>query len=437
MTTDGGSGTGRGRARPRGKASPDAAAQTASLEATAAVAETTPAPDALDPRLAALGFAPAAAAEPSPVRAGGWGAAPSPEPEPELQREPAPAPTPAHMNMSMPTPVAAPAPVAWPVPAAHSFVVPSDESPEEEAPLESVVEAPARVAGGYLPPAEEHRASPWTLRPSSTGSTGRAIGSSLSGSLGAVPVSSPEDGAETETDISAQRSVFAGSSQFGTPAEMPADAIGAPPAPFAAPAAPFAALAAPAATPAPAPFLASNVRPSEAATATTAAPAATAAPVAATAATARKESLQELIAFGLVAGGAVIGMASMLLPWGNGIDGAGIGINAVHSRPNEWGWSMPISIPLFLLSGLVLGAASGSDRAKERLPKLAPVIGQVTDMIIPMILGGLYLGVVLMAATYPWGFGGGVLAMLLAAGLLIGGAVVTLFSPAEVASDAE
>jgi hypothetical protein len=281
-------------------------------------------------------------------------------------------------------------------------------------------------------------------------------------------VSSPEDGAETETDISAQRSVFAGSSQFGTPAEMPADVIGGPPAPFAAPAAPFAApaapfaapaapfaapaapfaaLAAPAATPAPAPFLASNVRPSEAATATPAATAATAAtaapvaatdaPVAATAATARKESLQELIAFGLVAGGAVIGMASMFLPWGNGVDGAGIGINAAHSRPNEWGWTMWISIPLFLLSGLVLGAASGSDRAKERLPKLAPVIGQVTDMIIPMILGGLYLGVVLMAATYPWGFGGGVLAMLLAAGLLIGGAVVTLFSPAEVASDAE
>jgi hypothetical protein len=273
-------------------------------------------------------------------------------------------------------------------------------------------------------------------------------------------VSSPEDGAETETDISAQRSVFAGSSQFGTPAEMPADAIGAPPAPFAAPAAPFAALAAPTATPAPAPFLASNVRPSEAATATPAAtaataapaapaatpaataapaatPAATAAPAAATAATARKESTQELIAFGLVAGGAVLGMVSLLLPWGNGIDGAGIGINAAHSRPNEWGWTMWISIPLFLLSGLVLGAASGSDRAKERLPKLAPVIGQVTDMIIPMILGGLYLGVVLMAATYPWGFGGGVLAMLLAAGLLIGGAVVTLFSPTEVTSDAE
>jgi hypothetical protein len=210
--------------------------------------------------------------------------------------------------------------------------------------------------------------------------------------------------------------VFAGSSQFGTPVDLPSDLVAAPPAPSAAPA--------------PSPVIAPEAGPVQPAAATVATTP-QAAP-AADAAAAPKESVRELLAFGLVAGGAVLGMASMFLPWGNGIDGAGIGINAAHSSPNEPGWSMWIAIPILLLSALALGAAFGSDRAKVRLPKLAPIIGQVTDMIIPMILGGLYLGVVLMAATYPWGFGGGVLAMLLAAGLLIAGAVVTLFSPTEV-----
>ena len=435
--TDASSATGRGRARARGKASPEAADQTSRVETTAAVAETasvsdaasTPEtqsvtalePDAVDPRLAALGLAPAAAADPSPVSAGAWAAALAPEPTPAHTHMSMPMPVAAPMPVAPPMPVAAPMPSVWPVPAEHPFVTPAVDSvePADQAPLEAAEEPPARVAGGYLPPAEDRQGSPWTLRPSTAGSTGRVIGPSLSASVGAVPVSSLGDGAGVETDVSAQRSVFAGSSQFGTPVEVPSDPVGAP----------LASLGALAATP----DMAYDARPPQPAT-VAAAVTAQATTDAADATVAPKESTRELIAFGLVAGGAVVGMASMFLPWGNGIDGAGIGINAAHSSPSEWGWSMPIAIPIFLLSGLVLGAASGSDRAKERLPKLAPIIGQVTDMIIPMILGGLYLGVVLMAATYPWGFGGGVLAMLLAAGLLIGGAVVTLFSPAEVLS---
>ena len=149
-----------------------------------------------------------------------------------------------------------------------------------------------------------------------------------------------------------------------------------------------------------------------------------------------KESIQELVAFGLVAAGAVVGIASLFLPWGNATDGAGIAIDALRSRANEWGWSMSAAIPLFLLSALMLGAAYGSDRAKERIPNLAVVVGQVTDLILPMILGGLYLGVVVMAAPYPWGFGMGVAVMFVAAGLLIGGAIVNLLFPPKTESDA-
>jgi len=149
----------------------------------------------------------------------------------------------------------------------------------------------------------------------------------------------------------------------------------------------------------------------------------------------RKESVQELVAFGLVAAGAVVGIASLFLPWGNATDGAGIAIDALRSRANEWGWSMSSAIPLLLLSALMLGAAYGSDRAKERIPKLAGVVGQVTDLILPMTLGGLYLGVVVMAATYPWGFGIGVAVMFVAAGLLIGGAVMNLFFPPKTEPD--
>ena len=152
---------------------------------------------------------------------------------------------------------------------------------------------------------------------------------------------------------------------------------------------------------------------------------------------ARKESIEELVAFGLVAAGAVIGIAGLLLPWANstGIGIGNYGSNNTNPQANQWGLGMPASIFLFLLSGLVLGAASGSDRAKERLPALGTVIGQVTDLIMPMILGGVYLGVFLLYLTLPSGFGMGVLTMLLGGGLLIGGAIVTLFFPPEEAPE--
>jgi hypothetical protein len=150
---------------------------------------------------------------------------------------------------------------------------------------------------------------------------------------------------------------------------------------------------------------------------------------------ARKESTQELVAFGLTAAGAVMGAAGQFLPW-TGVVGMGIGTTS--PSPNQWGWSLPAAIPLFLLSALVLGGVTGSDRAKEKLPNLAPVIVQVTDLILPMILGGLYLGVVLLYVTLPSGFGSGLLlgqlVLLVGAGLLIAGAVVTLLNPPKDAS---
>lgn len=146
----------------------------------------------------------------------------------------------------------------------------------------------------------------------------------------------------------------------------------------------------------------------------------------------RKESTQELVAFGLVAAGAVVGAASLFLPW-TGVVGMGIGTTS--PSPNQWGWSLPAALPLFLLSALVLGGVTGSDRAREKLPNLASVIVQVTDLIMPMILGGLYLGVVLLYVTLPSGFGSGLLlgqlAMLVGAGLLIAGSIAGLAFPHE------
>ncbi|MFI5259502.1 MAG: hypothetical protein ACHQ01_07840, partial [Candidatus Limnocylindrales bacterium] len=147
---------------------------------------------------------------------------------------------------------------------------------------------------------------------------------------------------------------------------------------------------------------------------------------------ARKESTAELVSFGLIAAGTVIGMASLFLPWANS-SGIGIGNYATSTPPpNQWGWGMPASIPLLLLSGLVLGAIAGKDRAQEQLPNLASVISRVTDMVLPMILGGLYLGVFLLYLTIPSGYGSGVLLLFLGAGLMIAGAAVSLFSSPEV-----
>jgi hypothetical protein len=120
------------------------------------------------------------------------------------------------------------------------------------------------------------------------------------------------------------------------------------------------------------------------------------------------------------------------------VTGIGIGTEMVAGSPpppNQWGWGMPAGLPLFLLSLLVLVGAAGSDRIQARFPNLALVVSRVTDLILPIILGGLYLGVVLMYMTVPASYGPGLylgqFALLLGAGLLIAGAVVTVFFPPE------
>ncbi|HEX7491994.1 MAG TPA: hypothetical protein VF337_09865 [Candidatus Limnocylindrales bacterium] len=147
----------------------------------------------------------------------------------------------------------------------------------------------------------------------------------------------------------------------------------------------------------------------------------------------RKESIPELIAFGLAVAGAALGIASLFLPWANG-QGIGIGNYSTHTPPpDQWGWGMPSAVPLFLLSLLVLGAVSGSDVSQARLPHLASPIRQVTDLILPLVLGGLYLGVFLLYFTLPGShaYGVGTVILFLAGCSLIGGGVTALFFPPE------
>ncbi|MGZ6314580.1 MAG: hypothetical protein ACXWNI_03025, partial [Candidatus Limnocylindrales bacterium] len=166
------------------------------------------------------------------------------------------------------------------------------------------------------------------------------------------------------------------------------------------------------------------------------APSVTERPAASTAApSARKESAQELVAFGLVAAGGVVGFASLFLPWA-GSTGIGIGTVASAGAPpqsNQWAWGMPAAIPLLVLTGLLLGAAAGSDRAQQQLPTLASAIARVTDVILPMILAGLYFGVGLLYVTLPpqFGFGTGIVVLIGAGCLLLAGSIVALFLPPE------
>ncbi|MGZ6265680.1 MAG: hypothetical protein ACXWN4_02080 [Candidatus Limnocylindrales bacterium] len=150
---------------------------------------------------------------------------------------------------------------------------------------------------------------------------------------------------------------------------------------------------------------------------------------------ARKESAQELVAFGLVAAGGVVGIASLFLPWA-GSTGIGIGTVASAGAPpqsNQWAWGMPAAIPLLVLTGLLLGAAAGSDRAQQQLPTLASAIARVTDVILPMILAGLYFGVGLLYVTLPpqFGFGTGIVVLIGAGCLLLAGSIVALFLPPQ------
>jgi hypothetical protein len=149
----------------------------------------------------------------------------------------------------------------------------------------------------------------------------------------------------------------------------------------------------------------------------------------------RKESIPELIAFGLVAAGSVLGIASLFMPWANQ-QGIGIGNYSLGTPPpDQWGWGMPAALPLFLTSLLMVGAAAGSDASQVRLPNLAAPIRQVTDLILPMVLGGLYLGVFLLYLTLPGphAYGSGTVVLCLGGCLLIGGGVTALFFPPKSA----
>jgi hypothetical protein len=141
--------------------------------------------------------------------------------------------------------------------------------------------------------------------------------------------------------------------------------------------------------------------------------------------------VQEVVAFGLSVAGAALGIASFFLPW-TGVSGVGIG-TAQAGPTNQWAFAMPAGIPLLLVTALILGGMAGSDRAQVELPKFAPVIARVTDTILPMILAGLYLGVVLLYATLPWGYGMGIVVLLVAAILLVAGSIVGIFFPSEPA----
>jgi len=283
---------------------------------------------------------------------------------------------------------------------------------------------PAAPPAASQDPAPSPEASPWTLQPSSAGSGARPAGSSVGVLVGATAVSSVNNGRPTMDAVPAPPAEDLSGSWPSAPPEPPRSL----PTPFETTPPPVTppATVVPWTAPTGQVTYVAPTQPSAMAVAehqsTSDVPA-------------RKESMQELVAFGLVAGGAATGIASLFLPWANAL---GIGVGATGSPPpNQWGWGMPAAIPLFLLSVLVLGAASGSDRAQERLPNLTLIITRITDLILPMILGGVYLGVFLLYVTLPWGFGGGVFGVLLGAALLMVGAVVTLFFPPEAIRDAD
>ena len=267
-------------------------------------------------------------------------------------------------------------------------------TPEPPAP-EPVDDATGHIPGGYLAPSATYRGSGWApLVRDKAPSGDQPTGPSMGASIGAVQISSVGLGSPLAT-----------AAQKLEPVAAPA---------MIAPSAPV--IVTP---PIPRPDVAAF------------APPRTAIPTAAQAA--RKESAPELVAFGFVAAGGVVGFASLFLPWAGS---SGIGIGTVASggslpQSNQWAWGMPAAIPLLLLTGLILGAAAGSDRAQQRLPSLAFVIGRVTDVVLPMLLGGLYLGVGLLYVTLPpqFGFGTGILVLIVAAFLLLAGAIVSLFFP--------
>ncbi len=334
----------------------------------------------------------AAAPEPEPVAA----------PQPPAPPEPAPVAAPPEPTSPQPAALPEPAPVAAPPgPTSPQPAAPpeptSTPEPEPVAATEFEEASPARTPGGYVPPSAGSDPPPWALQPSRRSPGGDEPGPGLSVSVGATPASlRPAPPATDHVDTAepveaASDAPLAAPAVHPEPGDIPAPAVPTPPSPPSLASAPA---SAPAAKPT------------------------------------GKESTAELVAFGLVAAGALIGVASLFLPWANG-GGIGIGNYATaNAAPpaNQWGWGMPAGIPLLLLSGIALGALAGKDRLLERLPRLAGVLGRVTDVVLPMILGGLYLGVFLLYLTLPSGYGSGLDALFIGACLAIAGAVVSLFA---------
>jgi len=371
---------------------PATAADTAGVDSADSVEGDAGSP--IDPRLAALGLTPDAPSEPLvPV-----------------------APTAGRKPTAPLAEAAAAALAAAPQPAQFGPAVAAQPRPEPG--------LSDRIPGSYVPPMVGPEPSAWTLQPSSAGSVARSVGSSLSVSVGAMPVSPVSHDSPADAPHESPWSGWppAPPEQTGPALAPVPEPAGSEPEPEPGPAAIPSAMA-PWATPTAA---AEVVMPSPAVSVVDATNQQTSDVLA------RKETTQELVAFGLVVAGAGSGIASLFLPWAGSV---GIGIGSTGSPPpNDWGWDMPAAIPLFLLSALVLGTASGSDRAQVRLPNFATLIARVTDLVLPMILGGLYLGVFLLYLTLPWGCGGGVFGILLGSGLLIAGGVVTLFFPPDAAS---
>jgi hypothetical protein len=292
-------------------------------------------------------------------------------------------------------PVAAPVhvPAGWQIDltplaeaAAEPMTVETGPEPDAETQAERSGAGAPHVPGGYLAPSATYHGPGWALpEDGNAAPRAQAPGSSLGASIGATPIA-PVAGALPPVQ----------DSQLGESAAAAAPRPAPPPQAYGA------------------------------------VPDGLGGTVTGGTATPRKESVPELVAFGLVAAGAVVGFASLFLPWA-GPSGIGIGTVALSSsppQPNQWAWGMPAAIPLFLLTALVLGAAAGSDRAQLRVPALALVIARATDLILPMLLGGLYLGVGLLYVTLPpqFGFGTGVLVLMVGGCLLVAGSIVTLFA---------
>ena len=336
--------------------------------------ETTPAPG------------PEAARETRPAPTAGQEPEPAPKPDPEPAREPMPEPEPEPAAGQEPEP----APKPNPEPAREPVPEPEPGPAREALPEPEPGPEPARDAAPEpVPELELEQApaiDPELLSYPGAGGAGRIPGSYLA----------PADGVPPSTwTIQPSTSSILGAHRPGSNLSLPVVAI-------------------PVATPALSP-----------------------APVPSDVASAVGEPIQELVAFGLSVAGAALGIASFFLPW-TGANGIGVGTTQLGAA-NQWAFAMPAGIPLLVVTALILGGVAGSDWAQVKLPKLASVIERVTDTILPMILGGLYLGVALLYVTLPssFGYGTGIVVLLLAAVLLVAGSVVCMFFPSDTAAKVE